>query len=101
MKVFLSGSKGQLGIAIKKFCPNSFQLFDKSREELDISNFKNLKNCINLIEPDIIINAAAYTSVDEAEKNKSIAKKINYDGPRNISKISKEKRIKINSFKSV
>ena len=95
MKVLLCGSKGQLGIAIKKFCPNNFQLFNKSKEELDICNFYNLKNCINSLNPNIIINAAAYTSVDQAEINKKIAKNINYDGPKNLSKISKVKNIKI------
>ena len=95
MKVLLCGSKGQLGIAIKKFCPDNFQLFDKSKEELDICNFNNLKNYINILKPDIIINAAAYTSVDKAEENQKIAKKINYEGPKNLSEISKRKKIKI------
>lgn len=95
MKVLLCGSKGQLGIAIKKFCPSNIKLFDKPREELDICNLYNLKNCINELKPDIIINAAAYTSVDGAEENKKIAKKINYEGPKNLLKVSKEKNIKI------
>ena len=95
MKVLLCGSKGQLGIAVKKFCPENFVLFDKSKEELDICDLSNLKNCINLIKPDIIINAAAYTAVDDAEKNKVIAKKINFQGPYNLAQISNEKKIKI------
>ena len=95
MKVLLCGSKGQLGIAVKKFCPENFILFDKSKEELDICDLSNLKKCINLIKPDIIINAAAYTAVDDAEKNKVIAKKINCQGPYNLALISNEKKIKI------
>ena len=95
MKVLLCGSKGQLGIAIKKFCPSNFLLFDKSKQELNICDLINLKKYINLIKPDIIINAAAYTAVDDAEKNKIIAKKINYEGVLNLAKISNEKNIKI------
>ena len=95
MKILLCGSKGQLGVAVKKFCPKNFLLFDKSKQELDICNLSKLKKCINLINPDIIINAAAYTAVDDAEKNTIIAKKINYQGPYNLAQISNEKKIKI------
>jgi dTDP-4-dehydrorhamnose reductase len=47
--------------------------------KLDILKFDQVKNLIELIQPDIIINTISIANVDECEKNKTITKKINYE----------------------
>ena len=95
MKVLLCGSNGQLGTALKKFYPKNFQFYYRSKQELNICNFDSLRNCINEIKPNLIINAAAYNAVDEAEKNKKIAKQVNFEGPKNLSILSSNNNIKL------
>ncbi len=90
MKVLLLGSSGQLGISIIKQKPKEIELFSFKKFDLNILNKQKLKGKINEIKPDWVINAAAYTNVEQAEKNKEYALKVNRDGPKIISEAIKE-----------
>ena len=73
MKAVVIGSGGQLGQCIisqvrKKNLSKNFIFY--SRSKLDISNHNKVRETINSIIPNIIINASGYTDVDEAENNK-------------------------------
>tara|TARA_B100001093_G_scaffold518642_1_gene604241 strand:- start:785 stop:1624 length:840 start_codon:yes stop_codon:yes gene_type:complete len=57
-----------------------------TKEQFDITNSKCIEHLISNEDPDIIINAAAYTDVDKAELNLSIAESINSNGPMFIAK---------------
>jgi len=76
MKVVILGSKGMLAqdlnLVFKEEHP---VLMDK--EELDITNEQEVKKTLLDLKPDLILNAAAYTNVDQAEKNKNLAFRIN------------------------
>ena len=52
------------------------------REDADFSDPESLRSAIKQIEPDIIVNAAAYTAVDKAEKEEDLAMVINSIAPR-------------------
>lgn len=69
MKIFLIGSTGQVGEALKTNLNKikKYQVFSLSRNECDLSKINNLKKTIDKYQPDLIINAAAYTKVDLAE----------------------------------
>ena len=54
----------------------------------NIENKKLIEDKISKFKPDFIINAAAYTNVEAAEKNKSIAFRINADSVLNLSILS-------------
>ena len=100
MKIFLLGSEGQLGSSIKKKFSKNINLISYSRKELDINNLSKLSKLIVQHKPDIIINAAAYTNVDAAEKNKVQAFYINSNCLIGLSKIcSTENIILIHSLK--
>ena len=66
MKIVITGASGQLGKTIKKEIENSYTIFPLSKDEFDIT--RNDLSRIEKIDPDIIINAAAFTNVEEAEK---------------------------------
>lgn len=61
------------------------EVISLSREELDITNLSQVKDVISNIKPDIIINCAAYTNVDDCEKNFNGAFKVNALGTRNLA----------------
>ena len=90
MKVLMTGCNGQLGQSISKAMNDKdFQLLSFSKENLDITNINALTNAIEKLKPHFLINTAAYTNVDGAEKNKDIAYSINQHGPKNLGIVSK------------
>ena len=47
------------------------------RQQLDLSRPDEIRRVVREIHPDLIVNAAAYTAVDQAEKEESLAEAIN------------------------
>ena len=67
MKIILLGCDGQLGKDLKRHLSFIGNVEAFSRLTLDVTHHTVVKDNIRRIQPDIIVNAAAYTSVDEAE----------------------------------
>jgi dTDP-4-dehydrorhamnose reductase len=61
-----------------------------TRAELDISNFDAVRKSIAAFKPDVVINAAAYTAVDDAERNETEAMRVNAAGATNVARASSE-----------
>ena len=87
MKILLTGASGQLGKSIKIQKPKNIELITFNKFDLNILDKKKISEKIKSYKPDWVINAAAYTNVDEAETNKELALKVNKDGPKFISEI--------------
>ncbi len=69
MKLLITGSQGQLGKEIQKEAEKrGYQVYPFSHEELDITNISAVETAVQELEPDIIVNCAAYNQVDQAEK---------------------------------
>ena len=90
MKVLITGSRGQLGNQLKKTYPKGTIIFAPSREDLDLSNINEAKKQIKEVNPDWIINCAAYTNVDKAEIDQSMALKINAELPKMLAEVLNE-----------
>ena len=56
---------------------------------MDITNLKDVVNAIEQFQPDIVVNAAAYTAVDKAESDEVIAESVNKTGPYNLALAAK------------
>lgn len=69
MKLLITGSKGQLAMAMAHSSLSHFQTKFLSHEELNIGDAQAVNRALVNFVPDIIINTAAYTAVDVAEKN--------------------------------
>ncbi len=94
MKVLVTGANGQLGWEMKLQSPKyDFQIEAFDKNTLDITDPFTLRRIVNEINPDIIVNTAAYTSVDQAEHNKDHAYNVNHLGPKNLAEICQEKSI--------
>lgn len=66
-KILLTWLKWMLASDFIKYCRNDFEIIWFDREYLDITNIENIKKTISEIKPDIVLNCAAYTAVDDAE----------------------------------
>ncbi|SEH99100.1 dTDP-4-dehydrorhamnose reductase [Rheinheimera pacifica] len=70
MKLLLLGAKGQLGQALLKQLQQlqQFQYLALSRGQLDITDLSAVATVMAQYRPDVVINCAAYTAVDNAEQ---------------------------------
>jgi len=80
MKVLLTGGSGQLGFEIKCLLPLGFTLMAPTSTELDIRSATQVANTLCQLQPQFIINAAAFTAVDNAEQNQAQAFAVNEAG---------------------
>ena len=98
MFILVTGSNGQLGKSIKDLVHQNNSTHDfvfATKEELDLSNFDSVRSYIKKNQFDIIINCAAYTSVDKAETEKKQANLINHLSVLNLAEIARDSCIKI------
>jgi len=85
-KVLLTGANGQTGqTLICSALADSCELLAVSRTDLDITDTDAVLHLLADIRPDVIINAAAYTAVDAAERNADAAFAVNARGPENLA----------------
>ncbi|MBD0332597.1 MAG: dTDP-4-dehydrorhamnose reductase, partial [Chitinophagaceae bacterium] len=83
---------GQLGQELKELSPlhPDFQFFFLSRSELDITDDENIRRTLRSIKPEFVINCAAYTAVDRAEREAEQAFAINAAAVKNLAWASKK-----------
>ena len=67
MKILLFGENGQLGWELRRTLLPFGELVCCDYPQVDFSNLDQLRQHVRQIEPDLIVNAAAYTDVDGAE----------------------------------
>ena len=79
-KILLTGVNGQVGHALQKKLSNH-QVVALNREQLDLSDKDAIRRVVQAIQPDLIINPAAYTAVDKAESERDLAYAINATAP--------------------
>ena len=99
MRIIITGSSGQLGNSVSTyFLLNDIDVYAFSRDQLDITDFTDLRRVINIIQPTHIINCAAYTDVNLAEENKDECYSINVEGTKNLALISYEDNVRLIHF---
>jgi dTDP-4-dehydrorhamnose reductase len=86
MKILLTGATGQLGREIcRSRLPLGTRLIAASRTQLDLARPLRIKRFVAEIAPDLVINAAAYTATDGAEREPDRAFAVNRDGAAALS----------------
>lgn len=79
MKIVLIVRNGQLGQALQAPLASIGQLIAWDRRDLDLQDLDAIHQQLSAASPDVIVNAAAYTAVDQAESQAELAFKINAD----------------------
>ncbi len=89
MKILITGANGMLAKEVKEKFAIENEIITTDVAELDITNEKAVLDYVTNLQPDYIINCAAFTAVDKAEECYELADKINGDGPTNLAKAAK------------
>lgn len=95
MKILITGAQGQLGQALLRAPAAGMAVIGVTRAECDIANEPVLQRCLDAIRPQVVINAAAYTAVDQAESERDRAFSINADAVESLSMACGERAIKL------
>lgn len=86
MRVLITGAHGQVGHELMRLVPSGFKAFGLGSAKLDITDAARVATVVEQTQPELIINAAAYTAVDKAESEWEKAYAINRDGVRHLAK---------------
>lgn len=81
MKILLLGKNGQVGSELQSSLAGLGELTACGRGDLDLSNADSIREMIRKLQPDVIVNAAAYTAVDKAEAELDLAMQVNAVAP--------------------
>ncbi|MBM7613936.1 dTDP-4-dehydrorhamnose reductase [Alkaliphilus hydrothermalis] len=87
MKICILGGTGQLGNELNKVLQHQ-EIYSFGKKDFDITNLEESYKRLRVIDPEVIIHAAAYTNVDGCEKKQDVAQQVNVEGTENIAKIS-------------
>ncbi|MCH2153786.1 MAG: dTDP-4-dehydrorhamnose reductase [Phycisphaerales bacterium] len=85
MKCLVTGAGGQLASSLVDRASPSIQIDAIGIDQLDITNAVEVDAAVDHIRPDVILNAAAWTDVDGAESDESLAMAVNRDGPAHLA----------------
>jgi len=84
--ILLFGGTGQIGWELERTLPILGTVHAPARRHVDLSDPSSIRRCVSSVNPAIIVNAAAYTAVDQAEDEPNLAFRINAEAPGILAK---------------
>jgi dTDP-4-dehydrorhamnose reductase len=84
MRIYITGSRGQLGRALHKSLAGH-DLFSGDRPDVDITDLSAIRSQIGRARPDLVIHCAAMTDVDGCARDPDAAYRVNALGARNVA----------------
>lgn len=81
MKILITGQHGQVSLALQQRLQDLGELIVLGRDQLDLADVDQIRQQVRAQRPDLIINAAAHTAVDQAESEADVAFAINAIAP--------------------
>jgi dTDP-4-dehydrorhamnose reductase len=77
MKLMVTGANGQVGWELRRSLAALGSVIALDRSQCDLGQPERLPDIIRKLNPDVIVNAAAYTAVDDAEREEALAMTVN------------------------
>jgi len=81
MKILVTGSKGQVGSELCRSLPTLGEVVALDRTGMDLSRSDEVRHVLRELRPDVVVNAAAYAAVDQAETEPQLARLVNALAP--------------------
>jgi len=94
MKILITGAGGQLGRElINQGKLKGFSVQAPSEDDMNITDLEKIDRCMAFHQPEVVINAAAYTQVDKAESEAALAFAVNTTGSANLARMCAKNKI--------
>jgi len=90
MRILLLGKNGQVGWELQRTLAPLGEVFASDYPEIDLGKSMAIRSLVRGVKPQVIVNAAAYTAVDQAEKEPSQAHAINGTAPGVLAEEARE-----------
>lgn len=91
MKVLITGGSGQVGVELRRQLTTLGNILAPSREALDLSDASAVSAYLAQHQPGLIVNAAAYTAVDNAEAAPSLTARLNAELPAQLAEYCQQR----------
>lgn len=79
--ILLTGISGQVGFELQRTLQGLGNVVALDRSRLDLSRLDQVRDVVRDLKPDLIVNPAAYTAVDQAETDVAMATRLNAEAP--------------------
>ncbi|UVO27632.1 dTDP-4-dehydrorhamnose reductase [Bradyrhizobium arachidis] len=86
MRILLTGTSGQVGGALLPYLSERFDVLAPRRDQFDLTVPERLPSELDRLRPDLIVNPAAFTSVERAEDEPELALVVNAEAPRAMAR---------------
>ncbi len=90
MRVLITGARGQVGQSLRERAPEDWEVIFTDSKTLDITNSTTVDAMIQGFQPEVIVNTAAYTNVDQAEDEPQQAFAVNAHGTANLAQAAQK-----------
>lgn len=95
-KIWITGAEGHIGTALLDLLEGvEYQLLPTDIEEVDITKIDEVTQFVHVNRPDVVINCAGMTDVQECENNVDEAYRVNAIGVRNVALAANEVNAKV------
>lgn len=98
MKILVTGKNGQVGFELMRTLAPLGKVVGVDIKECDLTQSASIEALLDKVSPDIIVNPAAYTAVDKAESESTIAHAVNAQAPKIFARYAARKNIPIIHF---
>ncbi|GHV56420.1 NAD(P)-dependent oxidoreductase [Deltaproteobacteria bacterium] len=90
MDILLLGAQGQLGWELGASLSPLGRVLHYGRKQADLTQLDRLERLIRQTRPQVIVNAAAHTEVDQAESEPQLARLVNAEAPALLARLARE-----------
>lgn len=95
MKILLTGKHGQLGFELQRALAPLGEVHAVDQTDCDLADALAIRALLERIQPELIVNPAAYTAVDKAESEPELARAINADAPRLLGEWAAQRNVPV------
>lgn len=88
MKILIIGANGQLGRELQRTVPSEWGVTAIGTADCDITDGAAVATLIEGLRPDVVVNCAAYTAVDQAETERETADAVNWFAVENLARVA-------------
>jgi dTDP-4-dehydrorhamnose reductase len=81
MRILVTGKNGQVGYELERSLQCLGEVVALDRSQMDLADLSQVRAAIRNVKPNLIVNSAAYTAVDQAEREPELAMRINGEAP--------------------